>query len=1018
MNLTALTFQHSRLTVFLVIAVTLAGLMAYSEFPSQEEPSFLMREALVAVRNPGLPLKRIETSVVRPMEERIRALVEVKHVIVTVRDGAAFAQVQLHDATRDPAPVWQRLRAQLTELQAELPEGTSIQIDDDFGRTAAATLALVAPGYGPAEQRRLAISLRNHLYSLPGVERVTLHGLPEETVYIELSRAVLVAQPDVAERVATALKQHNVPPVAGVFDGGSLSITVSAGDEFHDDRIIGGLPVLLSEGRQARIDSVARIRRAVADVPVTAVLFNGRTAMALGVSLRSGTDIRVLGERLHRHIDAWRTQMPAGVELHAATDQTEVVSHSIGTVKRTFYETLLAVMAVVVLFLGARIGVVVGALVPLTLLASLLMMAWLDIPLQNVSIAAFIISLGLLVDNGIVVAEDIARRIDERQDLRAACIEAGRSVSLPLLTSTLTIVFGFLPLMLSDNAAGEYARSLSQVITITLLVSLLLSLTVTPLMCSALSSRVAAVHGHHKTYTAYRRLLIFLLDYKGWFVATMLAALAGGIWLLMLKPVEFLPNSDRPQFQITVETDPGSGTLQVLDSVRHIAVWLNDRSVNPEIVSHISYVGDSGPRFIAGLNPPLPGPNKAYLIVNIKPGMPLTPILERVRAGLPLRHPEARIEVKPFSLGSNEAGTLVLRLSGTDKSILRTESERLQAALTDVPGTRDIRADWEGPVFKLHMGFDPGRAHQAGVSRADVLATLTEASSGQVVTNLLGDVQTIPVLMRAPRAEQMNLDQLDTMTIMVPEGQASMPLKAVSTLELRPEETAVVRRDLIPTISVSAINPAMPAAELYEQILPVLDKIELLAGYRIELGGDIEESASANEALFAWLPVSLAAMAVVFLLQFRSFRRLGIIVVSIPFCLVGVGIGLNLSGASLGFMTVLGIFSLAGIIVNNAVLLIERTDAERHAGLPLREAVLRAAELRLRPILMTKLTCIAGLVPLMLFGGNLWYGLAVAIASGLLFGTLITLGLIPILYELCFAPRPRLSLRFLQYKPG
>jgi multidrug efflux pump subunit AcrB len=675
---------------------------------------------------------------------------------------------------------------------------------------------------------------------------------------------------------------------------------------------------------------------------------------------------------------------------------------------RVMGETIVIVMAVVVLFLGWRAGIIVGSIVPLTILATLIAMQALGIELHNVSMAAIIIALGLLVDNGIVIAEDIERRLAAGEPRREACVNAGKTLAVPLLTSSLVIIFAFSPFFFGHTSINEYLRPLVVVLALSLLGSWLFCLTVTPLLCFHFLRPSHAAHRHEAPsaesgfYRGYRRVIRAVLDHKLAFLGAMAALFTGAMLLLASVPAGFLPQSDRPQYQISIELQPGSDSRATLAKVTEISRWLGDEQINPEVTTSIGYVADGGPRIILGLNPPLPASHIGYFTVGVKSKDDLDPAIARTRAWLAQAHPELRAEAKRFSLGSSDSGTVAYRISGPDEPLLKKLGEQIKASLLGVHGVVDVRDDWANRVPRIDVQVDQRKARRLGVTSEDIATSLGARYTGIAVSTLHDGDTLVPLIVRGTEAERQHPEDLGNSLIHPANGASAVPLSAVATVTVGSEPSVIRRRDLVRTLTVSGRSETETARQVVDRLAPAIAQLDLPPGYRIELGAEIEEAAEANEALGQYLPHAGIAMLVLFIWQFGSFRKLALILAIIPFALIGVAPALKLAGEPLGFMANFGLLSLAGIIVNNAVLLLERIEAELHAGRNTREAVVSSAVQRLRPIVMTKLTCVAGLVPLLLFGGPLWSGMAVTIIGGLLLGTLVTLGLVPVLYELLF----------------
>lgn len=1015
MNLTRLAFGHWRLTLFAAVLVLVTGIATFLSFPSQEEPTVTVRDALVSLAMPGMPSERVENLIARPVEESLRELAGIKTLATTVRPGSAIFQLTAYDEVKDLPALWQRVRAKAAEASAALPAGTMGPfVDDDFGRVAVASIAVTAPGFGMNEMREPLRRLREQLYTVPGTEKVSLYGVQDDRVYVSFDRAKLAAAGITPMAIAAQLRAQNVVAPGGLVSASGLAMTVTTSGEVSTAAELGRVLIAIDgdneKARQVPLSQLAQVRVMPADPPESAAIYQGQPAVVVAVSMASGYSIEQYGQALRAKLAQTASLLPAGFEQHVVTFQADVVEHQMSRMHHVMGETVLIVMTVVMLFLGWRTGLIVGAIVPLTILGALIAMRAMGLELQMVSIAAIILALGLLVDNGIVIAEDIERRLAAGEDRGAACVAAGRTLAVPLLTSSVVIVLAFSPFFFGQTSTNEYLRSLAIVLATTLLGSWLLSVTVTPLLCLYFARPHAqaddgAVHAHYDTrfYRAYRAVIGWLLAHKAAYIGGMTVLLAAAVTVLTHLPYDFLPKSDRLQFQMPVTLQPGSDSRQTLQTVTAISRWFADRQANPEVVDSIGYVADGGPRIVLGLNPPLPGANVGYFTVSVRPDTDIDAVIARTRAHLLAEYPDVRAEPKRFSLGATEAGVAVYRVVGPDEAVLRRTAAEIAELLRSVPGTEEVQDDWQARVPRYVVQVDQLKARLAGVSSEDVAQALQLRYSGVEASLIRDDGMAAPIVLRGSAADRAP-DGNPADTLVYPSaGPNAVPLAAIARVVRASEPSKIVRRNLERAITVSGRNPNLTADAIVQRLAPAIAELKLPPGYRIELGGEIEDTAAANEALLQYMPHALVAILLLFIWQFNSFRKLAIIVGSIPFVLIGATLALALTAHPFGFMPTFGLLALAGIIVNNAVLLLERIEAELATGLPRREAVISAAVMRLRPIVMTKLTCIVGLVPLMLFGGPLWTGMAIAMIGGLALGTLVTLGLIPVLYDGLFA---------------
>jgi multidrug efflux pump subunit AcrB len=1010
MALTAIALRRSRFTLAAAIALVLSGLVSLLDFPSTEEPFIQVRTATVEAYLPGATSERTEQLVARPLEERLREVAEIKTIDTVVRPGAAFVIIALRDGVpghRMPE-IWQRVRVKLEDARTALPEGTSpLVINDEFARVSVRSLALSGKGYSAGQLQDWARTVRERLQTVEGLERISLHGVREDRVYVELDSRRLAAAGLSFDEVARQLADRNVVAPAGEIDTGRRVLALEPTGDLPNTRALANTPIALSDSRVVPLSALGAVAQGPTDPPVTAAVVNGQPAVVLGISMQSGLNVLSFAERLDSRIVEVRREIPAGMQITSVTDQSKVVRKDLVKVGQTFLETVAVVMLVVVLFLGWRAGLVTGVIVPLTVMGSLILMRLLGIELHMVSIAALIISLGLFVDNGIVIVEDYQRRLGLGHEPEQAAIEAGRTLAAPLLTSSLAIIIAFAPLAVGNSETAEYMRSLAIVLAITLMLSLFLALTVTPL----LALRFAGGHDSSKdtagwlsrVRTWYTERVRLIVDRPLAVAAAMGALLIAAVGLFAFIPPQLLPTSPRPQLQIPIELPPGASTRATLRMATELSQLLADRKRFPELADNVVYINDGGPRFILGLSPPLPAPHRAYAIVNLDERADVEVVLSRLREQLPSRFPEARIEPKRFSLGVSEAGAAVFRLTGPDRAELERAASELKRALAAIPDIQDVRDDAEARIVRLKVEVDQSRATAAGVSSAEVARSLEAVTSGMPVTVLRqGDV-LVPVILRGADKDRTLPERLESLPVFGETG--AVALGQIAAIQLASQPSVLVRRNGSPVITVSARHPELGSQQIVDRAGKAIAALDLQPAHRLELGGEIEESELANEGILRYFPVALLGMAALFLWQFGSVRSTIIIMASIPFVLIGASIGLKLTGQPFSFTATLGLLALAGIIVNNAVLLLERIQEERRLGLPLKEAVATASAVRLRPIVMTKLTCIVGLIPLYLFAGELWRPMAATMIGGLALGTLITLVLIPALYALLFRER-------------
>ncbi len=1008
-SLTRWALNNSMLVLMIVIIIVLAGPINFLSHPSREDPEITIRTALVTASFQGMSPQRMEDLVTRKLEEKIREMPEVKDIISTTRSGQSTLRVALYDRYYQLEPIWQSLRNKMSDVKSQLPDGTRGPfVNDTYGDVAMATIAVTAEGFTLAEMREKTRNIRDSLYTVAGVSKIALFGVEPERIYIEVNN-IRLAQLGMSPRdLINSIGQTNIISSGGRIEAGSTSLVLEITGNFDSLEDIGQVTVQLPEkpGQVVYIRDIAKISRAYVDPPKSPAYFNGDPAIIVSVQMVDAYDSFKFADDLTAKITTLENALPIGYQLRLVTFQPNEIATAVNGVMNNLYQTIAIVLVIVMLFLGWRTGLIVGVMVPLTMLLSLLVMRYMGIELEKMSLATLIISLGLLVDNGIVIAEEIERRLSIGEERITAAVETGKSMTLPLLVSSLTTIFAFMPLMLADSVAGEYTRSISLVIAISLLGSWLLAMTATPLFCVWFIKKKEpvdeAVAFDTRFYRTYRTILSGILRFRYVFLVAIVSALLISGWALKFVPKIFFPASDRTQIQVYLDLPVGSNTYGTIAAVKILTKWLGDKKLNPEITSFVSYVANGGPRFYLGLEPIDPDPNRAFMIVNVTEFANMAPVMQRIQAFANGNIAQARVQVKPMSQGGSEAGKVEYRIIGDNADILVDAARKLEARIRQIPGTINIKDDWENRLIKLIVKVDQARARRAGVTSQSIANALDSILSGSIVTDFREGETIIPIYLRAEGDVRTNIDRLRTLNIATVAG-APVPLLQVADFDGVAEFSMIQRRNLERVVTISAKHSINSAAELDALISPSLSKLDLPDGYNIEKGGEIEGSSDAQGSLFANMPLAFALIVLVLVGQFNSYRKPLIILAVIPLTLIGVSLGLLIMpGAAFGFFAILGLLALAGIIINNAIVLIDRIDTEIELGLDTYDAILMASAKRLRPILMTTITTIFGLAPIILSRDVLFYDLAVVLSGGLLVGTILTLGVVPVLYSIFF----------------
>ncbi len=1020
MTLTEIAFRYRPVVGMLLLALMVFGVVSYFTLPTREDPKITIREAVVATEYPGLAAERIERLVTRPLEEALRRVPQIEEIHSVSMPGISIIHAEVYPSLFELDQIWDELRDKIADAGATLPEGTHApRINTDFGDVAVVTAALMAEDFPWRDRFDMAEYVRDRLYAVPGTKRVDLLGVQPERIFIEAGNARLAELGLDPERLAVMLREQNVIRAGGLVDTGERALLVEPTGDFDGLEAIREALVTLPNGQGViPLRDLAEVHRATVDPPHQPAYFNGRPAIVFAISMRDGISALDHGHAVRAALDEIESSLPIGYDLEIMTFQAEQVAGAVYGVTGSVLQTLVIVLLVVIFFLGLRTGLIVGSIVPAAMLVTLAIMGFMEMSLQRMSLATLVIALGLLVDNGIVIAEDFKRRLEEGLSRDEALRQGGRELAMPLLISTLITILVFLPLMLAEHTAGEYTRSISLVILISLLTSWVLAMTVTPALCHRFI-RVPTADGGRRgpgisdrlfrwMTGGYERILRAVLRRRWGLLALMLALMVAAVAGIAHAPKRFFPNSDRAQVLVYIDLPAGVTTRTTDAAMRRVFSALDEPGRVAHVASHAAYIGYGGPRFVLSLTPIDPAPNVAFMVFNITDFAHLDQAVAELRALFREAAPELSARVTKMFLGPSDSSKLEVQVTGPDPDVLFATGRRIEAAFRQIPGVIDIHSDWQNRVPKLVVDIDQTRARRAGVSSADIAQALERAFDGQVVTQYREDDDLFPIIARAPGAERTSLERIGSLEVFARATGETVPLMQVAELRLVNAYARLARSDLQRALTVEARNTALTAEDMVPLIAPALAAIEaeLPPGHRLGFDGVVIDSAESRAALGANVPLCLAVILVLLVVKFNSYRRPAIILATIPLVLIGASAGLLLMGANFGFMVILGLFSLSGIITINAIVLIDRIDIERAAGADPFEAIVSASVRRLRPILMTTITTILGLAPLILAHDPLFYGMASVIAFGLLVGTILTLGVVPVLYSLFFGIRP------------
>jgi multidrug efflux pump subunit AcrB len=764
-----------------------------------------------------------------------------------------------------------------------------------------------------------------------------------------------------------------------------------------------------------------RIERGYIDPPVMKVTATGIPALALAVSMREGGDIIELGRQVKELIFRLEQSYPIGVEFDIAAFQPDIVNDKINQFTGNLLQAILIVMGVMLVTLGLRTGLIVAALVPMTMITTLMIMSFFDIGLDQMSLAALIVSLGLLVDAAIVMSESILVQLEEGKSAVQAAIDSARELRIPLLTSSLTTVAAFLPIYLAESAVGEYTAPLFKVVTIALLCSWMLALTMMPLLCVLfLKLKKKKKAGYDSPfYQAYRKLLLMGLRHRTLTVLGAVLLFITVMWAARFVEQSFFPRKDLEMFTAEIELPYGVPFERTEAMMTELEQFMRDSLMvgidrDDGLVNWAAFIGSGAPRFVLVYNPEQPRHNYVYMLINASSYGAQPELIERIEQFMYNRFPDTIVRLEQLQNGLPVEHPVEVRISGDDSNVIFNIIDQVKARLHEFSGIRNIGDDWGQRTKKLVVSIDGPRAQRAGLTNRDIAVSLQTALTGFTITQYREQDELIPVVLKSISADRNDLGKLESINVFAQVTGKNVPLRQVADVELAFQPSKILRRDRFRTVVAYADivpNSGVTSFEVVAKLAPWLKEISASwpIGYKYEFGGEVETSGDSQESINVKLPIAGLIILLLLVGQFNSVRKPAIILLTIPLGLIGVVLGLLITGHAFGFMALLGVVSLSGIVINNAIVLIDRIQYEIEVNKrEPSEAILESAQRRLRPILLTTATTVGGLVPLWLGGGPLFETMAVVILFGLLFATVLTLGFIPTLYAIFFRVRFKL----------
>ena len=1003
--ITETAISKNRISIALILFFFIGGLFAYFEMPRAKDPSFVIRTAVVVTQFPGATPERIESLVTIPLERKIRQIEEIDHIESISKNGLSTIYVFIQERYKEMTPIWDEVRKKID--QVPLPqEAARPFVNDSYSETFGTLVTVVGEGYSYSELERIANQVKEEMLSIKSIGQIDLLGLQKEYIYIEFSNAKLAEVGISPEELGEIIRKRNIITPGGSVTIGPQRLILEPTGNLNSIEELGKTIIPIKGKRSVLyLEDIVNIRFGYSEPPEPMTRADGEQSIVLAISLSEGSNIIALGEAVKEKIAFLESQYPIGVEFRLAFDEPKLVKTIINDFMQSLIMSVLIVIGVMFLTLGWRTGLIVATLIPTTIATSFFFMWQFDIGLNQVSLAALIISLGLLVDNAIVISESVIVKMDEGQSPLKASIGAVNELRISLLTSSLTTAAAFLPIYLAESTAGEYTSALFEVVTITLISSWVLSLTLTPMMTYLFLRR-----GNEPKFTynnplcnSFKGLLTLSLKHRTLSVSVIVALFVTALYLFNYVPKIFFPPAEQPSLLVRISLPLGSDIEETRKTVKEMELYLKQKQ--PELIeSYTSFIGKGSPRFWINNTPVGDAPEYAEILINatsLEAFEQLQPQIEEFGFN---HFSTADVTVKKLDNGPPVKTPIQVRISGNDNKLLREKADALKVALSEIYGTKSISDDWNKWTEKLVVNINPSLAHHAGVTYSDIANSLQTALSGREITQFRTDNKTIPIVLRSNHDLTSDLAMLESTLVFVPQTGKSVPLTQVADIDILWKPPKIIRRDGLHTITVSSeLLDGVTAFDVKEKLDIFIDAQPRTLGYSYAYGGEIESSNMAQKAVSAKFPIAAMVILILLMTQFNSLRKTTLILITIPLGIIGVVFGLILTQSYFGFMTYLGVISLTGIVINNAIILIERIEYELDVTkLSPQDAIIEAAQRRMRPIMLTTATTIGGLLPLWFAGGPLWQPMAIAIIFGLGFGTVLTLGVVPILYSIFY----------------
>jgi multidrug efflux pump len=1005
-NLSEWAINHRSFVWFLMIAFVAGGVLAYQKLGREEDPSFTIKTMIVQTQWPGATIEDTMQQVTDRIEKKLQETPSLYYLKSYTKPGVSTIYVNLLDSTaKNEVPdIWYQVRKKVADIKGTLPQGIiGPNFNDEFGDVFGIIYAFTADGFSKRELRDYVERARTEILTVPNAAKAQLIGAQDQKIYLEFDTKILAGLGVSRDAIIDSLREQNLVTPSGVLQTSQEKFAVRVSGAFGSVEDFKNIN-LFADGKFFRLADVATIKEGYADPPQPMFRFDSEPAIGLAISMAQGGNIIAFGKAIERKMAEITANLPIGIEPHLVANQPEVVEHSVAHFTKSLWEAIAIVLAVSFLSLGLRAGLVVACSIPLVLAIVFAYMAYAGISLQRISLGALIISLGLLVDDAMITIEMMVSQLEAGVDREHSATHAWVTTAFPMLTGTLVTVAGFVPIGFARSGTGEYCYSLFAVIAVALLASWIVAVLFAPVIGVTILPRTLKAHGaSHGQPGRFMRIfgatLRFCLRFRWFVIAVTVALFAASVFGYGFIQQQFFPASDRPELVVDLTLPQNASIYATEAQVERFEELLKG---DPDIERYTFYVGQGAVRFYLPLNVQLANDYFAEGVIVTKGIKEREIVKARLEKALDTEFADLSTRISPLEMGPPVGWPLQYRVSAPTPEAARAAAFRTAEVIGQNPNTRLINFDWNEPMKALRIQVDQDKVRQLGVSSASLADALNAVATGTNVTQVRDSIYLVDVVARAPLAQRASLQTLRDLQVSLKNGK-TIPLSQVATIGYGLEQPLIWRRDLLPTITVQAdVTPGLEAKTLVTQLAPAIAALAktLPAGEQIEVGGTVEESAKGLTSVVAVFPVMIFLMLTILMVQLQSFQKTFLVISVAPLGLIGVVLALLPTGTPMGFVAILGVIALSGMIIRNSVILIDQIDMDLARGLNPWDAVLDATTHRLRPIVLTAAAAILGMIPIA--PEVFWGPMAYAIIGGLAVATLLTLLFLPALYVAWF----------------